>query len=258
MVRHKVVQGDCVEILKKEKRQFDMVFCDPPFNVGQPYQNYVDRMERDAFQKFTLAWIKAAWSKCKGVMCLHGPDELVKEYLGWEFTLGMTRIAWVIWHYRFGQCNRHNWINSHAHCLIYAKDPKNYTWNPEEVLVESDRSSTYGDPRVHQTVRGGSRVPFTVWGIPSDGPYWGRVQGNSGERRNNHPNQLPEKYLERLIRAYTNPGDYCLDPFGGSGTSAVVALALGRNVMTCDISEASCASIRDRIKQGAVRISKEN
>jgi DNA modification methylase len=72
------------------------------------------------------------------------------------------------------------------------------------------------------------RVPGNVWGIPSDGEYWGRVQGNSKERRQGHPNQLPEVYLERLIRAYTDENDIVVDPFVGSGTTPVVARALKR------------------------------
>jgi DNA modification methylase len=80
------------------------------------------------------------------------------------------------------------------------------------------------------------------------------VQGNNAERRQGHPNQLPEVYLQRLILAYTNPGDRILDPFGGSGTTAVVADALGRDCVTCDVSEHNVASIRDRLQKGAVRV----
>ena len=161
-------------------------------------------------------------------------------------------IAWLTWHYRFGQCNRHKWVDARCHCLIYARSEK-YTWNPDSVLVESDRVK-YGDKRVNETERGGKRLPGTVWGVPSDGQYWSRVQGNNEERQPNMPNQLPEVYLERLIRAYTNKGDRILDPFGGSGTTAVVARALGREVDTIEISKASCEAIKRRVLKGAVRV----
>ena len=100
------------------------------------------------------------------------------------------------------------------------------------------------------------RLPGTVWGIPSDGPNWGRIQGNNSERRGDHPNQLPEAYLERLIRAYTNEGDRILDPFAGSGTTAVVSKALGRHCVTIDISPSTCRSVRERLQLGAVRITR--
>ncbi len=141
----------------------------------------------------------------------------------------------------------------HAHCLLFSCAGKGHTWNPHSVLVQSDRV-LYGDSRIHQSELGGMRLPGTVWGVPSDGEYWGRVQGNNKERRPLHENQLPEVYLARLIKAYTNPGDRILDPFGGSGTTAVVASALGRKCDTIELSKNYCDSIVERIKKGAVRV----
>ena len=80
------------------------------------------------------------------------------------------------------------------------------------------------------------------------------MQGNSGERRAGHPNQLPEVYLERRIRDYTNKGSVVLDPFGGSGTTAVVAAALGRRAITMDVSDANCESIKRRLIEGSKRV----
>jgi DNA modification methylase len=53
----------------------------------------------------------------------------------------------------------------------------------------------------------------------------------------NHPNQLPERYLERVIKAYTIVGDWVFDPFGGTGTTATVAAKLGRNAYTTELSQ---------------------
>jgi DNA modification methylase len=250
--RYKVIHGDCRAVVPTLPA-FDFIFADPPFNIGHPYTGYDDNKSCKDYADFTISWVERCWAKCRGIMCLHGPDDLAQMYLIWEAFAQAKRVAWVNWHYRFGVCHRHNWIDARCHCLIYAKDPHNYTWNPDAVLVPSDRVA-YADKRVTQTANGGMRLPGTVWGVPSDGPYWGRVQGNSGERRPAHPNQLPEVYLERLIKAYTNPGDRVLDPFGGSGTTATVAVALGRDCITIDISEHNVASIRERIAAGPVRI----
>lgn len=253
----KAIVGDCREVIPTLGRKFDFVFADPPFNIGQRYQDFVDRKSADEHWKFMEAWVNACWDACNGVMALHGPDDLAEDYITIAIQGGFWRLrkAWINWHYRFGKCGRSNWIDARCHCLIYAKTPQ-HTWNPETVLVESDRVK-YGDKRIHETDNGGKRLPGTVWGVPSDGPYWGRVQGNSAERRKGHPNQLPEVYLERLIRAYTNPGDWILDPFCGSGTTAVVAQALDRNCVTIDISAESIASTRERLKKGAVRVKQE-
>lgn len=248
-----VLHGDCREIVPT-LGQFDFVFADPPFNIGHRYCGYDDR--RADFDDFTAEWISVCWNACSGVMSLHGPDDLAEAYLIAARRLNMRRIAWLNWHYRFGQCTRTNWIDARCHCLVFAKADV-WTWNPGAVLVESDRVS-YGDKRVHESANGGERLPGTVWGVPSDGPFWGRVQGNSSERRPGHPNQLPELYLQRLLKAYTNTGDRVLDPFAGSGTTAVVAAALGRSCVTVDVSAANCESVRQRLAAGACRIDSRN
>jgi site-specific DNA-methyltransferase (adenine-specific) len=248
----KFVTGDCRQAIPT-LGTFSLVFADPPFNIGHGYQGYFDR--RDDFEQFTEEWISAAWAATDGVLCLHGPDRLADLYILTAAKLGFLsdRIAWVNWHYRFGQCNRGNWIDSRCHLMVFAKS-KPHTWNPDSVLVDSDRASKYADKRINEHERGGSRLPFTVWGVAGDGPNWGRVQGTSYERWQGHPNQLPEKYLERILLAYTNPGDRVLDPFCGSGTTAVVAAALGRRCTTIDVAPESISSARQRLARGAIRV----
>jgi site-specific DNA-methyltransferase (adenine-specific) len=245
--------GDCRGIMSAVREAPSLIFADPPFNIGHGYEDFEDNLSEAEYRQFTHEWILAA-EDCladDGVMAIHVPDELVPLVLE---TASLPRISWIIWHYRFGQCHRSNWINGKAHCLVFAKNPDKYTWNPDEVLVASDRATTYKDKRTQNSATPGQRVPFDVWGIPSDGPYWGRGQGNNRERRAGHPNQLPEVYLERLIRAYTNPGDLVLDPFVGSGTTVVVAEALGRRSIGIDVSHPNIDSAFERLKSGAVRV----
>ena len=249
-----VIVGDMRKIVPKLPAH-DLVFADPPFNIGHPYQDFDDR--NPDFEKFIAGVVETCWQVCDGVLALHGNDALCEEYLIAARRLGMRRIAWINWHYRFGVCSRRNWIDARCHCLIYAKHDA-WTWNPDDVLVPSDRAAVYNDKRCrpdneHYRANSGQRLPGTVWGVPSDGLYWGRVQGSSVERRAKHPNQLPEVYLERLSRSYTNVGDKVLDPFAGSGTTAVVAEALARSATTIDVSRKSARSVRERLKKGVVR-----
>lgn len=244
-----IINGNCIEEIPKLGK-FKFIFADPPFNIGQKYKGYTDK--RKDFEQFTENWIKVCWEACDGILALHGPDNLADLYLIAARKFNMKRVAWINWHYRFGQCGRSNWIDSRCHCLIFSKHKK-YTWNPESVIVESDRVK-YKDKRVNDTVNGGKRLPGTIWGIPSDGSYWGRVQGTSKERRVNHPNQLPELYLERLIKAYTNINDKVLDPFCGSGTTITVATTLKRDCTTIDISKENCLSAKDRVTKGCIRV----
>ena len=163
----------------------------------------------------------------------------------------LAMINWCIWHFRFGQNRLGNFIVSKVHALYFAKDRDNRRWNPEAVLEPSDRAAVYADPRTHaKEQHAGMRVPLDVW----YGNYWGRIQGNNKERRHQHQNQIPEVYLERVIRACSNEGDLVLDPFLGSGTTCTVARALKRRSIGIEFAEANAQSAFKRIEAGAIRV----
>ena len=62
-----------------------------------------------------------------------------------------------------------------------------------------------------------------------------------------YPTQKPEKLLERIILASSNPGDLVMDIFGGSGTTAAVAEKLGRRWITCDFGKHAIYTMQSRI-----------
>ena len=86
------------------------------------------------------------------------------------------------------------------------------------------------------------------------GKYWGRIQGNNKERRSRHENQIPEIYMERIIRACSDQGNLVLDPFLGSGTTCTVARALGRRSIGIEYSNIIAKSAFERSKNGPVRL----
>ena len=245
---HFVYNQSCIDLLKAWEGAFqaDFIFADPPFNIDQKYDVHDDRQTEEQFNWFTTAW----WLSCinalreGGVIAINVPDDMVKSILlNGDVHPFIKRIDWCIWHYRFGQCGKTKFISSKTHCLIFRKGAVQHTWNPDDILVDSLRATKYNDPRTLGSATPGRRVPFDVW---DDIP---RVVGNAAERVPNHPNQLPERYLERLILAYTNPNDFILDPFGGTGTTSAMAARHGRRSVTCDISESYCLDIIQRVKK---------
>ena len=73
-----------------------------------------------------------------------------------------------------------------------------------------------------------------------------RVCGTFKERVD-HPCQMPEAVLERIIRVASNPGDLVLDPFAGSGTTLAAAKTLGRNWFGIELSERYAEQIARRL-----------
>jgi len=63
-----------------------------------------------------------------------------------------------------------------------------------------------------------------------------------------HPTQKPLKLIERLINASSNDGDLVLDPFAGSGSTAIAALSLNRNFIVIENDENYFKTIQRRIE----------
>lgn len=228
-----------------------LIFMDPPFNMGVPYAGWDDDLEPDLYAARLELWIGIAAqvvADC-GSIWLNLPDQWAAEAVIYAKNKGLKLENWCIWHYRFGMCQPKRFISSKTHVLWLSRG--NPIVNHEAALVPSDRAAIYNDSRINDTERGGMRMDFDVWGFD---PYWGRVQGNNKERSPAHPNQLPEVYLNRVISVCSNIGDLVADPFCGSGTTAVVANALGRRCVTGDISETAAKEAIVRIKKGAVRV----
>jgi DNA modification methylase len=237
---NQVLCGDCVEILRQAKEPFaDLVFADPPFNIGYKYDKYHDKKASEKYLAWTRDWIGA----CAGVLKTHGSfyiaigDEYAAQIkLIMEDELGLTMRNWIIWHYTFGQQTKNKFARSHTHILYFVKDAKNFVFNDGMVRVISDRQKKYSDKRANPA----GKMPDDVWN------EYPRICGTFNERTG-FPCQMPESLLARIIRVSSNEGDWVLDPFCGSGTTAVVAHKLQRFYTSIDISESYAQAARARI-----------
>lgn len=76
---------------------------------------------------------------------------------------------------------------------------------------------------------------------------WRYHAGNNGDDQTEHPAPFPEKLARDHIVSWSNAGDLVLDPFMGSGTTAIVARRLGRDYIGCDISPEYVALAEKRL-----------
>ena len=239
-LRNQILCGDCVEILRRAQGPFaDLIFADPPFNIGYKYDTYHDDRASEKYLAWTRDWIGA----CVGVLKPQGSFYLaigddyaaqIKLILADE--LGLTLRNWIIWHYTFGQQTKNKFARSHTHILYFVKDAKNFVFHDEAVRVISDRQKKYSDKRANPA----GKMPDDVWN------EYPRVCGTFVERTG-FPCQMPESLLARIIRVSSNEGDWVLDPFCGSGTTAVVAHKLNRTYTSIDISETYVQAAKERI-----------
>ena len=236
----KIICGDCIELLGKVSEPFaDLIFADPPFNIGYKYDKYYDKVKKKNY----IAWTKEWMSACKKVL---KPDGSFYIAIGDDYAANVKVIAdeiglimrnWIIWHYTFGQQMKNKFARSHTHIFYFVNDEKNFTFNDFAVRVPSDRQLLYDDKRANPV----GKMPDDVWNTYS------RVCGTFKERTGWHPCQMPEYLLKRIVAVSSNPGDCVLDPFSGSGTTAAAAAQLARHYIGMDISEQYVKNANERL-----------
>jgi len=151
--------------------------------------------------------------------------------------LGLHLRNWIIWHYTFGQATKFKFARAHTHIFYFTMDRTVFTFNDQLLRFPSARHTEYQDLRANPS----GRLPDDVW---DDFP---RVCGTFKERAGFHGCQMPEALLMRIVQASSSPGETVLDPFVGSGTTAVAAQRLGRRYIGIDLSPEYAKHVRDRL-----------
>jgi site-specific DNA-methyltransferase (adenine-specific) len=139
-------------------------------------------------------------------------------------------MARIIWHYDSSGVQAKSKYGSMYEPVLYCvKDPKNYTFNSEEIKVEAKtgaKRKLIDYRKAVPTPYNTTKVPGNVWSFP-------RVRYRMPEYED-HPTQKPEAFLERIIKASSNKKDVVLDPFSGTFTTSAVAKKLGRKSIGID------------------------
>jgi DNA modification methylase len=265
----RIHQGDCIDLMQQIKAgTIDLVFADPPFNIGYDYDQYHDRQEDEKYVAWSAQWIAEAFRVLRpnGTFWLAIGDEFAAELNVAAKDIGFNVRSWVVWYYTFGVNCTKKFSRSHAHLFHFVKDENDFTFNGEDpqVRVPSARALVYADKRANPA----GRLPDDTWVVrpaaddswvlrPQDLPngfqptddtwYYARVAGTFKERQGFHGCQMPEQLLARIVRVSSNPGDIVFDPFAGSGTTLAVAKKLGRDWMGCELSAEYVRAATERL-----------
>lgn len=227
-----LIHGHWEKVHRDLPRQPDLVFADPPDNLGLAYDNYDDKLPDAEYDKLLSKWVRCCCRITPGpvFICFNERHIPVVEATIKQHDLRIIQRCW--WYYRFGQAN----------CKRYAPCVRPIYWlnadtiYPDAIKVPSDRQTIYGDKRA----KGGGKMPANVW-------EFSRVCGTFKEKRKWHQCQIPEALVSRVILGHSKPGDLVLDPFVGSGTTAYVSAAHGRHCIGVDQSASYLQSIREEL-----------
>jgi site-specific DNA-methyltransferase (adenine-specific) len=261
--RNHLHHGDCIAgMASLDTGCADLVFADPPFNIGYQYDVYEDRKSADEYLAWTKTWGEQVRRVLKptGTFWLAIGDDFAAELkVLFQRDLGFCCRSWVIWYYTFGVNCTKKFNRSHTHLFHFVKDREQFTFNVEAIKVPSARQLVYQDVRA----KPGGRLPDDTWILrPQDLPegfqpsedtwYQPRVCGTFKERAGFHGCQMPERVLGRIIEVSSNPGELVLDPFAGSGSTLIVAKKLARAWLGFEFSENYASRIRARLDATAV------
>lgn len=230
---NKIIHGDCLDILKRiPSESVDMIFADPPFNLNKKYSKYKDNLEFQEYLQWSSDWISEVIrvTKNTGSIFIHNIPKwlmLLTPYLN----NGADFRHWIAWDAPTSPMGK-SLQPSHYGILYYAKDiSKN---NVYEIRRPHDRDRK--SPFLSKDY-GGKKSGLHPFG-PLVSDVWSDIHRVRHRKyRNAHPCQLPIHLLERLILMATDEDDIVLDPFMGTGTTAIASKKLGRKFIGIELDD---------------------
>ena len=263
-----VLLGDNLEILPAfDDGSFQLVYADPPFNTGRRQRRltlatdavadgdrtgfsgrrYSTRVLgessfADSFDDY-LGFLEPRLRELRRLLAPTGTLYLHLDYREAHYVKVLLDglfgrecfLNEIVWAYDYGAKPKRRWPAKHDTILVYVKDRERYWFDSE--AVEREPYMAPGLVTAEKAARG--KLPTDVW--------WHTIVSPTGKEKTGYPTQKPEGVLRRIVQASSRPGDWCLDPFAGSGTLGAVAAGLGRRFVLVDSSPEAVAVARERL-----------
>jgi site-specific DNA-methyltransferase (adenine-specific) len=247
-VRNRMICGDAFEVLKRlPKKKFDLLFADPPYNLTKDFGIHTfHERSLDEYEGWLDSWVPRCLLLLKPTasiyICGDWRSSSAIERVGMKYFRLQNRITWER---EKGRGAKANWKNTAEDIWFFTVSDK-FTFNLESVKIKRKVIAPYtenGKPKDWKTSEAGNfrlTHPSNLWTDISV-PFWSMPENTD------HPTQKPEKLLAKIILASTNEGDLVLDPFAGSGTSAVTAKKLGRDFVAIEADDNYCLLAQKRL-----------
>jgi site-specific DNA-methyltransferase (adenine-specific) len=229
---NKIVKGDCLEIMRQiPDNSVDVTFADPPFNLRKKYNSYYDKQEVQEYLSWCKEWLyeMVRITKPTGSIFVHNIPKWLIYFGAYLNEIAIFR-HWIAWD-AMGSPLGKTLLPNHYGILYYVKSD-NFKFYDIRTLHKRCRNCHY----ILQDY-GGKKSQLHPFG-PLVSDVWTDIHRiRHKKRRDEHPCQLPVHLLERLLLMSSDEGDIVLDPFVGTGTTAIAAKKLGRKYIGIDIDQ---------------------
>jgi site-specific DNA-methyltransferase (adenine-specific) len=241
--------GDTFTILPKlPESGFDLIFADPPYNLNKRFGTETFELRSaEEYEEWLDSWLRLCVPLLKPAasvyICGDWRSSSAIQRVGSKYLRLQNRITWER---EKGRGAKKNWKNA-AEDIWFFTVSEDYTFNLDQVKQRRRVIAPYrenGKPKDwNESEKGNFRDshPSNIWSDITV-PFWSMPENTD------HPTQKPEKLLAKIIIASTNPGDLILDPFAGSGTTAVAAKKLGRHFVAIESDEQYCLLAAKRVE----------
>ncbi len=252
---NRVLSGDNLPLMTAlPDESFTLCYMDPPFNTGRTQTRTTTKVQKategtrggfggkrydvtveklisydDSFGdywSFLAPRLEQAWRvlKPEGTLYVHLDwREVHYAKVALDLIFGRDHfLNEIIWAYDYGGKAKTRWPTKHDTILVYVKDPARYIFNSEAIDREPYMAPGLVGPE--KAARG--KLPTDVW--------WHTIVSPTGKEKTGYATQKPLGILRRIIQASSNPGDWVLDPFGGSGSTGHAAADLDRKFLLMD------------------------
>lgn len=266
-----VIAGDNADVLASlPDKSFRLIYIDPPFNTGKTQKRQVLKTVRSP-EGGRVGFKGQTYETVKGLVTAY--NDTFEDY--WDFLEPRLEHAFrlltddgtlylhldfrevhyakvlldalfgrdsflneIIWAYDYGARATRKWPAKHDNILVYVKSPNDYFF--DNAAVDREPYMAPGLVTPEKAAKG--KLPTDVW--------WHTIVSPTGKEKTGYATQKPEGILRRIVQASSQPGDWVLDFFAGSGTLGAVAQQLDRKFLLVDSNPDAIEVIKRRLGYG--------
>ena len=280
---NKIFWGDNLQVmshmLKEYRGKIDLIYIDPPFASDADYKRKI-KVRGQTVQSDSLSFEEKQygdiWNNDEYLQFMYERLLLLRELLS-DYGTIFVHCDWrvcsymrllmdevfgkenflneIIWNYSGGRIGHNFFGRKHDNIYWYAKKYGNQTFNYDEVRQEyaattlarnKYKNNGSSDRILDYKPNEEGKFPEDVWTLPIINPF--------AKERLDYPTQKPERLIEDIIKAASNPGDIVMDCFMGSGTTQAVAMKLGRRFIGADINLGAIQTTTKRLLSVAAEL----